>query len=225
MQELWSTNQQDIYRELKKLTAERPLISLHDQEGHVGASRLQAMVHRDGRTYLVLQRPRTLSEAKRVSKVVYKLLDKPFIYFPVAVEKANDRFLSCVMPRQLYYLQRRRFPRYRIKNRGGAAFFLNRRARVCQMDLLDLSLGGAKLVGAPRYDLHTSEKIGPATFTIVSEDELVVREVNITEGTIVRSVVNKGALWDVGVRFQMDSAERSALADVLSDSFAKLIFQ
>ena len=183
------------------------------------------MVHREKATYLVLQRPKNLSEMGRVRKVVYKLLDRPFIYFPVTVENATDRFLSCVMPQQLYYLQRRRFARYRIKNRGSASFFLNRRARVCQMDLHDLSLGGAKLTGSPRYDLHTSETLGPATFTIVSEDELVMREVTINQATVVRSIVQQGAHWDVGVRFQMNSAERTSLADVLSDSFAQLIFQ
>jgi len=225
MQEIWSSNSGEIRRELKKLAVVLPPLSLHDSQGHVGASRLRALVHRDRRILLVLQRPARLTEVGRVSKVVYKMPDRPFIYFPVKVEIANERFLLCAMPNRLYYLQRRRFPRYRIKNRGAAAFFLQARGRVCRMEIDDLSLGGARLTGTPRYDLHSFEAIGPATLSIVSEDDLVLREINISRATVVRSVVGHGARWDVGLRFHLENSERHALADVLVDSFAKMIFQ
>jgi len=225
MQELWSSSSGEIRRELKKLADERQPVSLHDANGQLGGSRLRAIVHRDRHILLGLQRPKGLAEFGRLRKVVYKMPDRPFIYFPITVEKTNERFLLCAMPSRLYYLQRRRYPRYHIKNRGAAAFFLHGRARVCHMELDDLSLGGARLTGKPRYDLHSLETIGPATLTIASEDDLVVREINFNRAVVVRSIVGHGGRWDVGVRFHMDISERRALADVLADSFAKLIFR
>ena len=223
--ELWSRHQPKIYNELERLAAKQPPVSLHDNQGHFATSRLRALVRRGAVTYLVLNRPRRLTSLDRVERVVYKLLNSPFMFFDVRVEKANQKLMSCVLPQSLYYLQRRRYHRYGIKNRGAAAFFLNRRAKVCHMELVDLSLGGARLSGVPRYDLRSSELIGPVTFSMVSSDELFVRELTINQAAVVRSLAKSGASLDVGLRFSLDQQERKAVADVLTDPFAQLIFR
>lgn len=223
--ELWSAQQKKIYNELHKLAAGQPPVSLHDAHGHFAASRLRALVHRGAMTYLVLNRPRAVQAVERIERVVFKLSNSPFMFFDAQMVKANEKLMSCVMPQSLYFLQRRRFPRYTIKNRGAAAFFLNRRAKVCHMELMDLSLGGARLSGVPpRYDLRTSELVGPATFSLVSSDEVFVRELTINQASIVRSSAKNDASLDVGLRFLLDQQERKAVTDVLTDPFASLIF-
>jgi hypothetical protein len=225
MKEVWSRDKSDIFKELEKLTVVRSAISLQDEKGHFATSRLHAMVHRGNDTHLIFQRPRNLSNVGRVQKIVFKLMDRPYTYFTVKMEKANDRLMSCGIPQELFFLQRRLFPRYRVKNRGAAAFFLNRRARVCHMNLEDLSLGGAKLRGIPRYDMRVAEILGPATFTLVSDQDLVAREITLNQPTVVRSIAKEGTFWDVGLRFYISRSERALLANLLSDPFAGIIFR
>lgn len=224
-QELWSANKEKIYNELNSLAAGRSPVSLHDAYGHYAASRLRALVHRGEEIHLVLNRPWQLKVLERIEKIVYKRENSPFMFFDVRGVKGNEKLLSCLLPNALYYLQRRRFPRYAIKNRASVAFFLNRRAKVCHMELQDLSLGGARLSGVPRYDLGTSEVVGPATFSIASSDDFFIRELTINKAAVVRSSVRQGATFDVGLHFALDQKEKRAMADVLSDPFAQLIFR
>ncbi len=223
--ELWSASREKIYNELNSLASDRSPVSLHDAYGHCATSRLRVLVHRGAEAHLVLNRPRQLTEVERIERIVYKRLNSPFMFFDARGVRASEKLLSCLIPQTLYYLQRRRFPRYAIKNRGAAAFFLNRRAKVCHMELVDLSLGGARLSGVPRYDLRTSEVVGPATFSIASSDDLFIRELTINQAAVVRSSVKKGATFDVGLHFVLDQKEQKAMADVLADPFAKLIFR
>ncbi len=223
--ELWSANQKKIYDELNSLAKSRHPVSLQDDHGHYASSRMRALVLRDPQTYLVLNRPRQLTGVQRIERIVYKRTNSPFMFFDARIARASEKLLSCTIPHALYYLQRRRYPRYAIKNRGSASFFLNRRARVCHMELLDLSLGGARLSGMPRYDLRTSELLGPATFSIASADTLFVRELTINQAAVVRSSVKKDDSYDVGLHFVLDRRERREMADVLSDPFAQLIFR
>lgn len=222
--ELWSAQQKKIYNELHKLAAGQPPVSLHDAHGHFAASRLRALVHRGAMTFLVLNRPRSVQAVERIERVVFKQSNSPFMFFDAQMVNANEKLMSCVMPQFLYFLQRRRFPRYTIKNRGAAAFFLNRRAKVCRMELMDLSLGGARLSGVPRYDLRTSELVGPTTFSLVSSDEVFVRELTVNQASIVRCSPKNDASLDVGLRFVLDRQERKSVTDFLTDPFASLIF-
>lgn len=223
--EIWSGRRQKIYEELNGLVANRHPVSLQDDHGHYATSRMRALVRRAPEIYVVLNRPRQLTDVERVERIVYKQQNGPFMFFDARMARATEKLLSCIMPQALYYLQRRRFPRYAIKNRGAAAFFLNRRARVCHMQLVDLSLGGARLSGTPRYDLRTSELLGPATFSIASSDGFFVRELTINQAAVVRSSVTRDDSYDVGLHFALDQLERKAMADVLSDPFAQRIFR
>lgn len=222
--ELWTAHQQKIYDELSSLAECRQPVSLQDDHGHYATSRMRALVRRKPETYLVLNRPRQLTGVQAIERIVYKRLNSPFIFFDARMIRATEKLLSCRMPQALYYLQRRRFPRYAIKNRGSASFFLNRRARVCHMQLADLSLSGARLQGVPRYDLRTSDLVGPATLSIASADNFFVREMTISQGAVVRSAIKKDDSYDVGLHFKLDQREQKAMADLLSDPFAQLIF-
>ncbi len=226
MNQVWTRDSAAIRDELRLAARLRLPVVLTDGKRRVLAGRLQRLVPHGEDHYLVIQRhPRFFdTDPAAVKWVSYKFANRPIVTFPAVIERAFKDLLACPMPSRLYFRQRRRHSRYFIKNHGVAAFFVANRARVCRMRLADISLGGARLVGMPRYDLGYADRLGPATFSVVTEGEPIVKEVTISQATVVRNQPRSGSEFEVGIRFFLDRSERLALARLLTDPFGPRMF-
>ncbi|MEW6429088.1 MAG: PilZ domain-containing protein [Thermodesulfobacteriota bacterium] len=227
MSEIWSCDPRNIDAELR-LVAEKGLpVSLQSKARHLASARLRQIVAHGIDMYLILSKRNAGEldeELTRVDHMVYKFDNRPFVYFPTAITRMTDRLLACRLPSCLFFLQRRRHTRFFVRKSGLALFFLADRPRLCSMTLADISMGGARLTGVPRYDLDIDRTIGPATFSILAEDGRTVKEVTVSSARIVRNTLMTRDGWDIGLRFVLDDREKRLLAHLLTDPAGHTIF-
>ena len=224
--ELWTRDEEAIRAELALAARMQLPVILSDGRRRLVAGRLCRLVRHDPEGYVIVRRYARFRDVdpSPVSWAVYRFANRPPIVFRTAVTRTFRDLLACPIPTRLFVHQRRRHSRFFIKNQGTAAFFVANRARICQMRLADISLGGARLVGLPRYDLGFADQIGPATFSIVAEGQPVVKEITLTRATVVRHRPYSADEFEIGVRFRLDVAERLALVRLLTDPFAARLF-
>lgn len=225
MRQLWSDNRQEILDELDRLVERRQPISLQGANGHLATGIIRSVVTRAGKPFLVFRRPKRLVFPDLVRHAVYKKDSGPFMIFPLLIDRIHQQLLAAAMPDKIDSLQQRQHPRYRVRHHGQAAFFVDQKARLCQMGISDISLGGACLVGRPRYELNKAGLIGPTTFTILAGQGVMRRSVTISRAEVVRSAASSTGGWEVGIRFLSDKQESSTLRGLFGDPVAAMMFE
>lgn len=225
MRQLWSENTREILDELARIVEKRQPVSLQGVEGHLATGIIRSVAMREGEPFLVFRRPQRLVDPDLVRHIVYKQESGPFMLFPLRVDRIHQQLMAAAMPERIFFLQQRKHPRYRLRQHGLASFFVDRKARLCQMRLSDISLGGACLVGRPCYELNSTCLIGPATFTISADQSAMRRAVTVSQAEVVRSTVLRVGGWEVGIRFSPGEQEKISLSGLFTDQQASLLFE
>jgi len=226
MNEVWNSDSLAIAKELEIISRKGLPVSLQSEARHIAISRLRTITNRNGTNWLVFYKPDSIDATSitLVDHVVYKFENRPFIYFPALISRVHAGLMACHLPSKLFFLQRRRYSRFFIKNQGVAAFFVANRPKVCRMYLEDISMGGARLTGIPHYDLNLWEQIGPATFSIIAQENNVVKELTISQASIVRNFIQKQDSLELGLRFSLSQVEKGSLARLLTDPYGSQLF-
>ncbi len=227
MHELWTRDQEAIHHELELAVGRRlPVALLDDERRRVLAGRFARLLWHAGQGFIVIRRSSGFAHADpgNVAWLAYRFANRPVVLCRTNSPRVFRDLLAFPVPSQLYFVQRRRHRRYFIRHQGVAAFFVANRARVCQMRLADISLGGARLVGLPRYDLGPADRLGPATLSVVTEGEPIVKEITISHAAVVRHQPRSADEFEVGIRFLLDQAERLAVTRLLTDPFGGRLF-
>ncbi len=227
MRELWTRDREAIRHELELAAGRRlPAVLLDGRGQRVLACRFVRLLWHAGQGFVVIRRMPGFAHADPQEAVwlAYRFANRPVVLCRAVAPRAARDLLAFPLPSQLYFMQRRRHRRYFIRHQGVVSFFVANRARVCQMRLADISLEGACLVGLPRYDLGPADRLGPATFSVVTEGEPIVKEVTISHAAVVRHRPRSASELELGIRFVLDQAERLAVTRLLTDPFGGRLF-
>lgn len=214
MNQVWTTNADKILESFTSAIAADVDFSLLLTGGSKKTGRALKLHSYEGKMYFIMQRPPDFLSSHEVQGVFFKVQGLPALSFHCNLLKRTEKLLAFPVPRELFFVQRRRHPRFLTPQGSIASFFLDKKERVNVCLIKDISMGGAKLQGSPAYRLNPRDVIGPSTLTISGYESLLTREITLQKATIVRTNINDK--MEIGLSFMLNNKEKQQMSSHLN---------
>lgn len=210
--EVWVQDPEKVEKVVETLVSEGIMLSMK-----IGGALLRTravMIHyHEGVPWLLLSKPEGLPKVTGDITLYFKMKGQPIRQFPLACALESDTLLAGRLPTEIYQLQLRKHPRFLLPAGSLVSFQVPNRTRTNVCSLADISLGGARIVGTPKYEIEKDKRIGPFTLTLSEYQAVVVREVTIYQGRVAR-VAPMDRFSDrveMGIEFLPDARELEML--------------
>jgi len=182
----------------------------------LGELYVQATTKVGGDDLLVLYHPHTPSCTSPTCLFYYHTKGQPLRFFESPRVKKADKYLGLKLPREIYDIQRRRFPRVLAMPNSMAIFSFQHKQRVHHCTVADVSLGGARIVGTIPSVVAKGDVITPLTISLyrrsASREET---RVHVPEAEVKWAVVEGSQTQAMGIRFSLPDKARQVLADYI----------
>jgi hypothetical protein len=210
MKRTWSTNVDEISKEIDLLIYQKArLFCLRDKEKtntlHVkGKTRLQ---HSD---ILVLSHPGKNICPQNHCLFYYHRKGFPVRGFHCTPEKLVNGLLGVRFPREIFEIQRRKFPRVQVDKDSRAIFALLNRHRFHVGRIEDISLEGARISGDFPLVIEKGNIITPITLTLMPRFMRQAKETNIhiPEATVMRAINAEGGTKELAIHFILQEMQK-----------------
>lgn len=216
MNQVWTTDSAKIHESLRAVISEDVDVSLQLTNGTLTKSRAVKIHNHGGKLYILFLRTSDIQAVRQIQAVFFKPAGLPILGFHSTTIKASEKLLAFPLPDELFYVQRRKHPRFLTPQGSVISFLMDGRERANVCLLKDISKGGARLHGSPIYPVMTHDIIGPSTLTLSGYESLITREVTLQKAKIVRVRRGNKSKAEMGINFMLSTKEKQQLNNHLN---------
>lgn len=214
MKKTWSTDPMQIIHELISVIELSLPLSIYSSQGAPTiTTQILSVCGYNKTDYIVLYKPDNWWwAASHESYVLYKKEGVPARGFMLTLTKESEKTMAAVLPEEIFQIQRRRYPRIPAHTDSQATFLVKHKTQLSTCRVVDISLGGARLVGQPVYELKRGDELCPFTMILTLEtDPSGIRDITIPSATVAWVQRISEVKVEVGVSFQLPAAKREQM--------------
>jgi hypothetical protein len=208
---LWSTDPNEILVFINTIIAGGLPVLLQMAEERSIRTKIAGIHFHHKIAYLLLAKPTGMSNARNIRGVMCKVVGLPVMAFSCSIASDGEKVMASMLPRSVYSLDCRAFPRLKPKDGSMATFFIKGGSRVSICMMADISMGGVRLVGKPTRSVQKNDVIGPCTLSLAGRDALISRELTVNKATVVRLEEDGDGAGQLGLGLKFDLNEREKL--------------
>lgn len=203
MKRTWSTDVDEIRKEIDLLIHEKARLFCLPEKGKTNTLHVKGKTRLQSSDILVLSHPGKTICPKNHCLFYYHINGLPVRGFHCTPEKLVNGLLGVHYPREIFEIQRRKFPRVPIANDSRAIFSLLNRQRLHVGRIEDISLEGARISGDFPVVIEKGNIITPITLTLLPRHVQHPAETSvlIPEATVIRSVKGEGSTKELAIHF------------------------
>ena len=221
---IWSEDQNDILELVNALIDTKQLVTLQCK-GKIRLKTKFIRIHLHNHIpYLLMHKPAEIVSSRNVRDLFFKMKGLPILGFSCPITREGDTVLATMLPGSVFNLDLRDGgERFCPLDGSMATFFVRDRSKasICRME--DISIGGAKLIGAPTQPVRVNDTIGPCTLSLAGVDALISREVTVNKATVVREIVGgENSRGGMGIQFEFEGKEEIQMKEQLERLKASL---
>ena len=188
MKEIWSTDSVEIIKELHRNRKESVSLTLLGPSVVPTFITIRSVLKDCGITLVECEKPKDL-ELEGDLFVFYRRDELSLMRgFKLEVVRQASRFFRAVVPKHIFEVQRRKFPRVFVAEGSIATCAPKNSRRILRGQVIDVSMEGAKIFGN-LIGMTKGSVLTPLTLTLCFEDkrsDAVV--INIAEAVVVREI-------------------------------------
>jgi hypothetical protein len=214
MKKTWSTNIDEISKEIDLLIAEKARLTCLREKKRTTALYVKGKTQLDNSNLLMLSTPRKEICPKKRCLFYYHREGCPIRGFHCTPEMLLDGLLGVHYPTEIFEIQRRKFPRIQVPPDSRANFALLNRQGLHVGRIEDISLEGARISGDFPIILEKGSIITPITLTLMPRsyrrhgDETII---HIPEATVMWSKSDEDVTREFAVHFILQELQLQAL--------------
>lgn len=175
--------------------------------------KIQGKTKTQNNTLLVLQHPKKEICPQKKCFFYYHVKEKPMRCFHCIPDKQVKSLLAVNYPKEIFEVQRRKFPRIKAWNDSSVSFSLAGKQKIHNGKIIDVCMEGAKISGDFSIQMSAGDIIAPLSMTLLFR--LMKNEeahVHIPEATVVRSDVNEHGTKEFSIHFSLPVKLQDPLA-------------
>ena len=219
MRRLWTDDSEKIHAEVELLIQNKStLFCMRHRKNEVRKLYVTGTTNSGGSELLVVNHPHEPSCDKPTCVFYYHLEDSPLRYFELTRVKKVDKYLGLEFPKEVFEIQRRRYPRVKTPHNSSANFSFQKKTSVYHAEVEDVSLGGVKL----RTDIQSNSNISkgdiiaPLSLTLFQRfrtDEEIYFV--IPEATVAWTATEGQRTVKIGLEFSLLGYTQKELSDYI----------
>lgn len=215
MKQLWIDDQKLIGAEIERLIQQKiPLFCLRPDRKETAKLLISGTTCQKNQTMLVLNHPHQPTCNKPTCLFYYHFANEPLRLFECHRVKKIDKYLGLILPKEIFEIQRRRYPRVPTPNNSMATFSFERKQRVYHATVEDVSAGGARLQTKIQDIIRKGTVITPLSLNLfqrfrIGEETRVI----IPEATVKWSVVEGEFTSKMGLHFSLQGSSHETITN------------
>ena len=167
MKEKWLSNTEQIINELISVITNKLNLFLYTEEEPGGLITTATHVcSYDGEDYLLLKSDGELKTGQRGFLVYKQLSGELSRGFTLKVKRSTKKQVAVSLPREIFQIQRREYPRIMIPGELVVNFYIKNEQIRNTMKVMDITMSSARLIGVPRHRLSEETKLERMTFQL-----------------------------------------------------------
>ncbi|MBI5556795.1 MAG: PilZ domain-containing protein [Deltaproteobacteria bacterium] len=222
MNKTWSTNVDEISKEIDLLVYEKAKLFCLREKGATNTLFVKGKTRLNNSDLLVLSHPEKNICPKNQCLFYYHTNGSPVRGFHCTPEKLVNGLLAVHYPKEIFEIQRRKFPRVPVARDSRVSFSLLNRHRFHVGRIEDISLEGARISGEFPVIIEKGAIVTPITLTLIPPYLRQPNETNIhiPEATVIRSIQDEDITKELAIHFilnelqQQEALERYILSQI-----------
>ena len=219
LQEIIITDPEQIQKEIKGLFENKIQLTFYQKGCKPQAVFAKGIDKKAAKTpLLVLFKPKEFEARQEMCNIFYRLEGQYMRGFQAVPHKEAKRFLALELPNDIFQIQLRKNPRVKTPPDSRVMFSQVGKQRLILTNLLDISLGGAKLRGRITANIKKGDIIGPLSLTLCMKNfKLDETTLNIYKAKVIRikEIGGDEQETELAISYKLNEKEQMPLEDYM----------